>query len=46
MTKNEQIHNARITDAVMYIRRRKRGVGRTRRYDAIMEALVVVTAVE
>jgi hypothetical protein len=45
VTKTEQNHNARITDAVMYMRRRKAGIGRTRRYDAMMEALVVVTAV-
>ena len=45
MTKTEQIHMAAITDAVMCIRRRKNGVGSTLRYDAIMEALVMVTAV-
>jgi hypothetical protein len=45
VTKTEQIHMAAITDAVMCIRRRKNGVGSTLRYDAIMEALVMVTAV-
>jgi hypothetical protein len=44
--KTEHTQNARITAAVTNIRRRKRGVGRMRRYDAMMEALVNVTAVE
>jgi len=43
--KSEQIHSPRIIAAVTYIRRRKIGVGRTRRYDAMIEALVRLTAV-
>jgi hypothetical protein len=45
VTKTAHIQSARITAAVIYIRRRKRGFGRMRRYDAMMEALVNVTAV-
>ena len=45
MTKTEQIHIATINEAVAYIRRRKRGVGKTLRYDAMIEAFVNVTAV-
>jgi hypothetical protein len=43
--KTEQIQNARMTAPVTYIRRRKSVLGRMRRYDAMMEALVKVTAV-
>ena len=45
VTKTEQIHIATINEAVAYIRRRKRGVGKTLRYDAMIEAFVNVTAV-
>lgn len=45
VTKTEHIQSARITAAVTYTRRRKRGFGKMRRYDAMMEALVNVTAV-
>ena len=45
VTKTEQTHIAMITAAVMYMRRRKIVYGRIRRYDAMMEALVMVTAV-
>ena len=45
VTKTEQIHIAAISVAVTCIRRRKNGVGSTLKYDAMMEALVMVTAV-